>query len=44
MDHVLDIAEVEIGVGLAEPDGVADEDRVVAEMDTEIEGEAAEDS
>ena len=42
MDHVLNITEVEISVGLAEPDGITNEDRVVAEVDTEVEGETAE--
>ena len=42
VDHALDVAEVVVGIGFAEPDGVAYEDGAVAEVDTEAEGEAAE--
>jgi len=42
VDHALDVAEVVVGVGLAEPDGVAYEDGAIAEVDTEVEGEATE--
>ena len=39
-NHVLDIAEIEVGVGFAEPDGrVVDKDSAVAEMDAEVKGE-----
>jgi len=41
-NHVLNVAEIEVGVGFAKPDGITDKDGATTEMDTEIEGKATE--